>query len=174
MNPENERGPESPFLLGNKLKTIKEKIIEITSGHIDDQKDLFVVDVVIAGHEGSRKISVLIDGDQGVNISEYARISRKLSNDLEEMDLIKGKYVLEVSSPGVDYPLSSARQYQKNIDRMIKVKKTDGGIVKGKLLGVSENTIFIDREEKIKNKVVLEKEEIPFEKIDQTNVLVTF
>jgi len=156
------------------LETIKEKIIEIISGHIDDQEDLFVVDVLITGHEGSRKISVLIDGDQGVNINEYARISRKLSSDLEEMDLIKGKYILEVSSPGVDYPLSSSRQYQKNIDRMISVKKKDGEIVQGKLISVSENTIHINGESKIKNKVVLKEEEIPFEKIDQTKVLVTF
>ena len=169
-----ERGPKSPFLLGINLEELKKNITDLVNSHIDDRDDLFLVDVLIKGHEGSRKVTVLIDSDDGINIDECAHLSRKLAIDLDEQELIKGKYLLEVSSPGIDFPLTMTRQYLKNIKRKVRVKLKDGNTIDGNLLEATNSEIRIDREMKVKNKVVFEEEIIPLQKVDQTNVLVTF
>jgi ribosome maturation factor RimP len=88
-----------------KIKDLAESVLERT--------DYFIVDVVYSGSGNNQKVTVLIDGDHGVDIDICASISRKLSMKIDELDLIPNKYVLEVSSPGVDYPLTSQRQIKK-------------------------------------------------------------
>jgi len=64
----------------------------------------FLVDVITKGNRGSQKIIVLVDGDDGISVDVCSRISRSLSRELDELDFVEGKYTLEVSSPGIDYP----------------------------------------------------------------------
>ena len=60
---------------------------------------------LLRGNVGNQKVLVLIDGDEGVNIDDCSKISRKVGPILEEGDFMPGKYLLEVSSPGLDHPL---------------------------------------------------------------------
>ena len=62
---------------------------------------LFLVDVVLSSRHLS-KITVVVDGDQGVNIDECTRISRELSSRLDELNPDTEHYVLEVTTPGLD------------------------------------------------------------------------
>ena len=131
---------------------------------------LFVVDVSLTGPESYQKLRVFLDGDRGVTIDQCAEISRKLAKRLDEEDLIKDAYQLEVSSAGIDQPLQLLRQYHKNVGRMVKVFKTDGKEVKGTLISVNEQGIAME----IKNKKVTEMSTILFQDIQHTKVLVTF
>jgi ribosome maturation factor RimP len=95
---------------------------------INEFPELFLVDLTVTGVSGNQRVLVLIDGEAGLPIESCSLISRKLSNRIEEEDLIDGAFNLEVSSPGIDRPLSLPRQYKKNIGRKLKVNFRRGNI----------------------------------------------
>jgi ribosome maturation factor RimP len=64
-----------------------ELIGDIAKKQIDND-EIFLVDVVVKGKTGNQKIQVFIDGDQSVDIDECSKISRRLSDELEERNLI--------------------------------------------------------------------------------------
>jgi ribosome maturation factor RimP len=135
--------------------------------------DQFLVDVVVSSKHGPRKVLVTIDGDQGITIDSCAEISRQLSKELDENGLIDENYMLEVSTPGLEQPLTLKRQYLKNIGRNLKVKLRDS-VIEGKLSEVNADEIVLVQEigngKKKESKVV----EIPFAEIEKTFVLVSF
>lgn len=154
------------------MAEIKEKIEELVDQHLKDS-DLFLVDIGAAGGKAIRKITVLVDSDQGVSIDECAKLSRRLSQDLEELDLIEGKYTLDVSSPGLDQPLMLKRQYIKNIGRKVKVITNEGAEIKGKLKEVDDEAIVVEKMPAKKQPEKIE-EKINFEQIKHTTVLISF
>jgi ribosome maturation factor RimP len=85
------------------------------------------------GRAGRRHIvRVIVDRDRGVSLDEVAEVSRAISEALDEAeastgDLIVGEYQLEVSSPGVDRPLTLPRHWRRNIGRLVKVGVRVGG-----------------------------------------------
>ena len=114
-------------------------------------------------------------GQIGIGIAECAQISRYVGFKLEEENTIETAYNLEVSSPGVDFPLSSQRQYNKNIGRELAIKMADGAKKEGKLKAVNANELTI--EEKIKQKgkkAELVESIIPINQITETKVLISF
>ncbi|WP_194774896.1 ribosome maturation factor RimP [Pararhodonellum marinum] len=154
--------------------SLKETITQLVEKHLPDESH-FVVEVSIVTSGAKKHIKVLIDGDQGVSISTCALVSRALGNQLEEGSFIEEAYVLEVSSPGLDFPLSNLRQYKKNIGRNLKVLLKDGQEVEGKLLSVSEESILLLTKKKEKGKKAVEVEtSIVFDQINKTIVLVSF
>ena len=71
-------------------------------------------------------VRVIVDGDAGVNLDAVAEVSRAVSRALDEAeeasgDLVAGEYQLEVSSPGVDRPLTEPRHWRRNAGRLVKV-----------------------------------------------------
>jgi len=151
------------------MKRLEEIVLET----IGDRQDLFLLDVMVKGHDNAKKILILLDGDNGLSIDDCSGISRKVAAVLDETNAVKGKYTLEVSSPGVDTPLKFPRQYSKNIGRKLKLQ-FEGNELQCELLSVSENGIVLNSEKKIKNKIDLCEVEIPFEKIEKAKVLVSF
>jgi len=86
----------------------------------------FLVDVEIRGQQGSRMIEVFIDTDEGVGIDELTAISRELGFLLETEDVVKGRYHLNVSSPGANRPLRLLRQYHQHVGRPLRVTTGEG------------------------------------------------
>jgi len=93
----------------------------------DDQ--FFLVDVVIRGQKGSRVIDVYVDGDQGIGLDDLATISRQLGFLIETADLVRGKYYLNVSSPGPERALRNRRQYAKFVGKSLSLKLASAGDV---------------------------------------------
>ncbi len=153
---------------------IEKKVTELAEEKIAElaRPDLFLVDVKM---HSNGKLIILVDGDNGVGIDDCAAISRYVGFKLEEGNVIETAYNLEVSSPGIDFPLSSQRQYNKNIGRQLAIKMADGTKREGKLTTVNEAAITI--EEKIKQKgkkAELVESTIPMEQITETKVLISF
>lgn len=140
------------------LREIAEPILQ--------EEDLFLVDVVIKGSVVSQKVLLLADGKNGISIDQCGRVSRKLGNLIEEKGLMDNSYTLEVSSPGLDFPLKLIQQYHKNVGRILAIELDDGHSIEGELLGVGEENIQI--------KIKEEKREYPFEKIKQSKVKISF
>ncbi len=141
------------------------KLQEIVNPILEEE-GLFLVEIVIKGNVNNQKLIVLIDGDEGISIDQCGKVSRQLGNRIEEEDLIKDRYTLEVSSPGLDFPLKIARQYSKNVGRTLMVDLTEGKRVEGKLTRVDESGIRLE----IKN----EEREYPFHNIQQSKVKISF
>lgn len=153
-------------------QSIENKVIALVEEKIADRDDLFVVDVKM---HANGTLEVLVDGDQGISIQDCAAISRHVGFRLEEDDMIAHAYRLEVSSPGIDRPLSMVRQYRKNKGRNIQVSMRDGRITTGKLLEVTEDAITIVETVKEKGKKAVEQQQtIALENIISIKVLISF
>jgi ribosome maturation factor RimP len=134
--------------------------------------NLFLVDVKM---HSNGKLIVLVDGDNGIGIADCAAISRHVGFHLEEENVIEEAYNLEVSSPGIDTPLTLPRQYTKNLGRTLGIKMADGAKREGKLLNVGEGEITIEETIKEKGKKAETVEStIPTDKITETKVLISF
>jgi ribosome maturation factor RimP len=138
-------------------------------------EDLFIVDVTVSDSPVRPKITVLADGENGITIDQCASLSRRINKRIEETYGEEISYVLEVSSPGVDFPLTQPKQFKRNVGRSIKVNLQDGAEKTGKLEEVTESGINITEEVKQKGKkATYVPVQIPFEDIVKAKVVVSF
>jgi ribosome maturation factor RimP len=151
---------------------IEKRVKELVEEKIADKSNLFLVDVKF---HSNGKLMVLVDGDNGIGIDDCVAISRHVGFHLEEENVIETAYNLEVSSPGIDTPLTSLRQYAKNVGRSLAIKMADGAKREGKLTGITEDAIVIEEKIKEKGKKAETVESlIPIDKITETKVLISF
>lgn len=92
---------------------------------------------------GKRKtLRLYIDKPEGVSIDDCSAVSRYLSDALDQNpDLIEGAYTLEVSSPGLDRPLKSVADFLRNKGRFIRVTRSTGKPLTGKLVDADEQSL---------------------------------
>jgi ribosome maturation factor RimP len=94
--------------------------------------DLEAVDLSNAGKR--RVLRVAIDKDGGVTMDDIADATREVSRVLDETDAMgQQAYTLEVSSPGVDRPLTLPRHWRRNTGRLVKVVLDEGDPVTGRI-----------------------------------------
>lgn len=156
-----------------KIMTFKEKVNGLITEALLEKPSIFLVDLAVSD---SFKISVSLDGDNGVALQDCIDISRAIENNLdrEEQD-----FSLEVASVGVGTPLKMVRQYKKNVGRTLIVT-TNTEKIEAEL--VEANDVFIilswkAREPKKvgKGKETVQKEQqIPYTEIKEAVVTVTF
>ena len=93
-------------------------------------------------------LRVYADKEGGIGIDDCVAISRKLSDKLDEEDMIKEAYILEVSSPGLTRPLKKDRDFERSVGRKIEVKlySTDRGAkeLEGDLKAFDQEYVVID------------------------------
>lgn len=102
------------------MTEIREKLQELLIP-IAESSGAFVVDVAVRNERGGKLIQAFVDTDKGVTIDQCAEISREFARHLDQSNLIRTSYRLEVSSPGIDKPIRLLRQYNKNVGRRFKV-----------------------------------------------------
>ncbi|MGH3974477.1 MAG: ribosome maturation factor RimP [Pseudonocardiaceae bacterium] len=79
-------------------------------------------------------VRVIIDSDEGVGLDDLATVSRAVSQVLDDRDdLLVGPYNLEVTSPGVDRPLTHPRHWRRNRLRLVRLVVTDGAELVGRI-----------------------------------------
>ena len=156
------------------MSDLKHVILDLVEKHLPDEEH-FIVEVKIDRVADKTKILILVDADQGMTIAACASLSRALSGELETNENLDEAYILEVSSPGLDYPLTEKRQYQKNSGRSLKVYLLSGEEVVGKLKEVEEQGIKLVVTKKEKGKKSVEEEQsISFNEIKKSIVQVSF
>lgn len=156
-----------------KNMTFKDKVTELLNQALQEKPSLFLIDLNI---DNSNKITVTLDGDNGVVLQDCIDISRVIESNLdrEEQD-----FSLEVASAGVSSPLKLVRQYKKNIGRTLKVKtKTEK--IEAELENADDEKITLvwsAREPKKVGKgkeTVIKKAEIPYGEIIEAIVTINF
>lgn len=141
----NEKGAAKPlFSYPFMSNTVEQQISSWVEEWFPDQS-YFLVKVEVKRSGSRSKVMILADTDEGIGIDACSGISRFVGNKIEETNLISEAFTLEVSSPGIDYPLDQLRLYAKNIGRDLKVITTDGAEVKGKLLAATQETITLEK-----------------------------
>ena len=152
---------------------MKDTITNLVNEAIELNNALFLIDLSISSNND---VKVIVDGDDGVPLSECIRISRHVEHNLDREE---SDFSLEVTSPDVTDPLVNKRQYNKNIKRVLKVKTLDETI-EGNLIEIGENNITLQwktREPKAIGKgktTVVKQKKILMNEIKQAKVKITF
>ncbi|KJY41527.1 ribosome maturation protein RimP [Streptomyces sp. NRRL B-1568] len=105
--------------------------------------ELEEVEVTPAGKR--RVLRIVVDSDEGVQLDTCADLSRDISTALDETDVMGGApYVLEVTSPGADRPLTQHRHYVRATGRLIKAQLTEGGELVARIVSVDETGLDLE------------------------------
>lgn len=122
--------------------------------------DLEEVTTTAAGRRSV--VRVVVDRDGGVDLDAVAEVSRVVSLALDGSDTLgDAPYVLEVTSPGVDRPLTEPRHWRRNIGRMVSA-----GDVTGRIAEVTEDGVIIEDQGSV--------ETIRFDQLGEGRVIVEF
>ena len=128
---------------------LKERIRDLASTVVEGD-GFELVDVEVTGLGARTMVRIIVDRPGGILLEECALVSRQLSPLLDDADLIPHRYTLEVSSPGLNRPLVTPRDFRRRIGEVIRVRslKVDGGETEsqGKLLDCREEQILIETE----------------------------
>ena len=151
----------------------KDKVNDLITQALLEKPSVFLIDLTISD---SFKITVNIDGDNGVILQDCIDLSRAIENNLdrEEQD-----FSLEVASVGVGSPLKMIRQYKKNVGRTLIVK-LETQTIEAELVEANDNFIILSWEARERKKIgkgketVPKRQEIPYTEIKEAIVTVTF
>lgn len=115
---------------------------------IAERFGLEVLEVLYEKKYDGMNLTIVIDKDGGVSIDDCERLHRAIDEPLDELDPIDCSYTLNVSSPGLDRPLKTERDYKRNFNKKISVKlykPLDGKKnYDGVLIGYDEDTFTIE------------------------------
>jgi ribosome maturation factor RimP len=107
--------------------------------------DLESVRVTAAGRR--RLLRVVVDSDRGVSLDDAAAVSRELSGALDAVEVMGDfPYTLEVSSPGVDRPLTDRRHWRRAAGRLVRVAVADSGPLVGRIVSADADGVTLDIE----------------------------
>ncbi|CAM5597600.1 ribosome maturation factor RimP [Streptomyces avidinii] len=105
--------------------------------------DLEEIEMSKAGKR--RMLRIIVDSDEGVELDACAELSREVSDLLDETEAMgEDEYVLEVSSPGADRPLTEHRHYIRAIGRLVKFQTADGGELIARILDVDDEGMDLE------------------------------
>jgi ribosome maturation factor RimP len=152
--------------------TFKDQVNELVQVALDSRPDLFLIACKIST---DNHISILLDGDEGVNLQSCVEVSRQIEHNL---DREQHDFSLEVASAGVGSPLNKTRQYVKNVGRKLRIERNEAPTIEGTLVDANEEKVTLEwkqREPKPvgKGKVTITKQEIlSYQEIVSAKVLV--
>ncbi|MGZ4426976.1 MAG: ribosome maturation factor RimP [Nocardioides sp.] len=105
--------------------------------------DVEAIELTPAGKR--RMLRVAVDKDGGVTMDDIADATKQVSSLLDSSDVMgEQPYTLEVTSPGVDRPLTLPRHWRRNRGRLVKVTLTDGTTLVGRILDSDEQLATVD------------------------------
>jgi ribosome maturation factor RimP len=108
--------------------------------------DLEDLDVQASGKR--RRVSVVVDRDGGIDLDGIAETSRAVSEALDDAGAMGDTaYTLEVTSPGVDRPLTLPRHWRRNAGRRARVHLVQGAMVEGRIRAVDDEGVVLDADE---------------------------
>lgn len=155
-----------------KTKTsMDERLLAIVEPVANDLGYLVVRLRVQGGKRATLQIMAEREADGQMNVDDCARLSREISSTLEVEDPIEGAYVLEVSSPGLDRPLTSLADFEVytgylarlELDRLVEGRKR----FRGHLAGIEDENIAINLEGESETAL------IPFAWLSEAKLLIT-
>lgn len=131
-----------------KLRNRLESII----APITEAEQIDLVDMEIRGRGNNLVLRVFVDVDGGISIERCVALSRKIGDALEMAAIFPGKYRLEVSSPGLDRPLKTSRDFKRHLGRLVELNYVDeaghAALARGRILDADEQAVVIAEQER--------------------------
>jgi ribosome maturation factor RimP len=122
---------------------LKDQISELVTPAVSDL-GFYLEDIHIATPGNHRIVTCIVDGDLSLNLDQVTSVSRVISELLDEAAFMgETPFTLEVTSPGVDRPLTQPRHFAKNVDRLLKIVKLDGSEVTGRILSNTDQDVTL-------------------------------
>ena len=122
---------------------LKDQISELVTPAVSDL-GFYLEDVHVATPGSHRIVTCIVDGDASLNLDQVTSVSRVISELLDEAAFMgETPFTLEVTSPGVDRPLTQPRHFAKNVDRLLKIIKLDGSEITGRILSNSDHDVTL-------------------------------
>ena len=118
------------------------QVIELLGGEFA-RAGYEIEDVVIDTRTRPPRITVIADGDNALDLDTIATLSRSASALLDGLDSARDRYVLEVSSPGVDRPLTSEKHFRRARGRKVEIVLSDGSKLTGRVGETRDDTIAL-------------------------------
>ena len=92
-------------------------------------------------------LTVIVDADRHLSLDEVTVATKAISEIVENIPALGSTpFTLEVTSPGIDRPLTKPRHWRKNIDRLVKVITIDGSQILGRIKSASEDSATVDEQ----------------------------
>ncbi len=109
------------------------------------QEGFDLLEIKVSHFKKSSRIQIFIDGDNGVKLEDCARVSRAVEKVLDDEGILPGGFVLEVSSPGLDRPLHTSRDFRRRVGETVEVYFEDPAQapLQGKLLTAGDDYIEV-------------------------------
>jgi ribosome maturation factor RimP len=132
--------------------SLSEKITELVQPVVESA-GFFLEDVHVLSPGNHRIITCIIDGQTPLNLDQVTSVSRNISELLDTAEFMgETAFTLEVTSPGVDRPLTLARHWQKNINRLVRVVHLDGSVTAGRITSAESTHAILVEDIKGKSK----------------------
>jgi len=108
----------------------------------------YLEDVTITSAGRRSMLTIIVDGDTHLSLDQVTSATKAIGEIVESIQSLgETPFTLEVTSPGLDRPLTKPRHWRKNIDRLVKIVLLDGKEVKGRIKAASENSAIVDESE---------------------------
>jgi ribosome maturation factor RimP len=105
----------------------------------------YLEDVTIISAGRRSMLTVIVDGDTHLSLDQVTSATKAIGEIVESVQSLgETPFTLEVTSPGLDRPLTKVRHWQKNINRLVKVVLLDGSEIKGRIKDVNEVSAIVD------------------------------
>ncbi|MEW5923821.1 MAG: ribosome maturation factor RimP [Candidatus Zixiibacteriota bacterium] len=127
---------------------LKKKIEDLITPVVTEE-GFELVDLKLARYKRSSRLQLYVDSDHGVSIDDCARISRAIEPVLDNSNVFTYSYTIEVSSPGLDRPLTTARDFKRRIGEKVMVYFNDPGLTpqEGQLVSADDSQIELQKDE---------------------------
>lgn len=134
---------------------LKDQISELITPALQ-QAGYFLEDVNLVTPGSHRIVTVIVDGESALNLDQVTVASKLVSELMDEATFMgETPFTLEVTSPGIDRPLTLPRHFAKNVTRLLKVTKTDGIVITGRITSNTESEVTLSVVEKKETKEVV-------------------
>lgn len=106
-----------------------------------------LVDLEFIGGKDGKRLIFYIYNEEGITIDDCEKVSGFLDEKLDELDLIKSSYYLEVSSQDLSRPLKTDKDLLRNKDELLKIKLKNGDLILAKMKDIKEDSIIFTKED---------------------------
>lgn len=134
---------------------LKDQISELVTPALH-QAGYFLEDINVVTPGNHRIVTVIVDGESALNLDQVTVASKLVSELVDEATFMgETPFTLEVTSPGIDRPLTLPRHFAKNHTRLLKIVKIDGEVVTGRICANNDTDVTLTVVEKKETKEVV-------------------
>jgi len=122
----------------------KEQVLAVITPAIESL-GFYIEDITITSAGRRSMLTVIVDGDTHLSLDQVTVATKAISEIVENLPTLgNNPFTLEVTSPGLDRPLTKPRHWRKNQDRLIKIVLTDGKEISGRIKDSTESSVTVD------------------------------